>query len=251
MKFKLLTLIFLVVVSSVCYSFLGNRFSNQYVINNPDSSNKLGAGLLPIVNQTFEELKVPGAIIGVWMGGYEPWKTTLGVADLKTMQPIMLNDKMRIGSITKTFTGTVLLQLVDEGKISLSDKLNKYFPDFPNGQNITIEEVGNMTSGIYNYSEDSTFGATLTNSLTTSFTPLELIDIAEKHKPYFDPGKGMHYSNTNFILLGLIIEKITGNPLQTEIQNRILNPLGMTNSNLPESPRTWLYVYGFFSCPAN
>lgn len=204
--------------------------------------------LAPTIQQTFQELKVPGAIIGVWVGSKTPWIATMGVANLETGQPISIDDKMRIGSITKTFTGTVLLQLVDEGKISLSDKLSQYFPDYPNGQNITIDELGNMTSGLYNYSEDSAFVAELMANLKKPFTPEQLISVSEMHAPNFPPGTSFHYSNTNTILLGLIIEKLTGNSLQTEIQNRILNPLGMknttfeTSTNFPD-PHAHGYIY--------
>lgn len=204
--------------------------------------------LTPVINQWYEDIKVPGAIIGVWMKGYAPLKTTIGVADLTTNAPIRLDDKMRIGSITKTFTGTVLLQLVDEGKLTLNDKLSEYFPDFPNGENITIEQLGNMTSGIFNYSEDETFQKNLMSDLSRPFTPLELIAIAKSHEPYFAPGTSMHYSNSNTILLGLIIEKLTGSTLEFEIQKRILNRLGMSNttfendSNFPE-PHAHGYLY--------
>ncbi len=213
-----------------------------------DSLKSLDASMRPMIEQTFNELNVPGAIIGIWINGYQPWKTTLGVSDLKTRQPISVNDKMRIGSITKTFTGTVLLQLVDEGKIKLDDKLSKYFPDFPNGKNITIDELGNMTSGIYNYSESDSFGNLIMKDPLKAFTPMELVDLAMKGKPYFAPGKGFHYSNSNTILLGLIIERITGNSLQSEIQNRILNQLGMSettfelNQTFPE-PHSQGYIY--------
>ncbi|MEO8446498.1 MAG: serine hydrolase domain-containing protein [bacterium] len=183
------------------------------------------------VQQAFTDLQIPGVIIGVWMGDRAPWITTMGVSNLLTGKPISVDDKMRIGSITKTFTGTVILQLQDEGKLNISDKLSKYFPDYPNGDNITLEELGNMTSGLFNYSEDDTFGNDMMQNMKKSFTPEQLIAISQKHAPYFAPGTGMHYSNTNTILLGLIAEKITGNTLQAEIQNRILTPLGMTNSN--------------------
>lgn len=195
-----------------------------------DSLKSLDSELGKLVAETFLELKVPGMIAGVFMNGYEPWTTTMGVADIKLNQPILLYDKMRIGSITKTFTGTVLLQLADEGKISLDDKLSKYFPDYPNGGNITIEELGNMTSGIFNYSEDESFENGTFQVLQRDYTPQELITISKKHEPYFAPGTGYHYSNTNTILLGIIIEHLTGNSIQTEIQNRILIPLGMTET---------------------
>ena len=198
----------------------------------PSDSLKLESILKPLVMQDFQQLQVPGAIVGVWMKGYEPFITTFGFSNLENKTPISVSDKVRIGSITKTFTGLVLLQLVDEGKISLSDPLSKYFPDFPNGKNITIKELANMTSGIYNYTEDAMF-SDFSGSMKKNYTHQELIDIALKHPPYFPPGHSFHYSNTNFILLGMIIEKITGNSLPNEIQKRILTPLGMTNTSFP------------------
>ncbi len=231
---------------SVCILFILVLSINTNTAVSADST--LASALAPVVQESFKELEVPGAIIGVWKGDLTPWITTMGVADLQTDQPISVEDKMRIGSITKTFTGTVLLQLVDEGKISLSDKLSKYFPDYPDGDNITIEEIGNMTSGLYNYTEDQTFLSNMQKDLLKPFTPQELIAISEKHAPDFAPGTSMHYSNTNFIILGLIIEKLTGNPLQTEFQNRIFNPLGMketsfaVNSNFPD-PHAHGYIY--------
>lgn len=242
---KLLTL-FIGIVFSFYQSYDNQCFGK--LLNTADTLKSLQSQLGILVEQSFNEMQVPGAIIGVWMSGYEPWKKAIGVADMTTNAPIRLDDKMRIGSVTKTFTGTVLLQLVDEGKISLSDKLSKYFPDFPNGDNITIEEVGNMTSGIYNYSEDESWANSMLKDLNRSYTPLELIDVAKSHNPYFAPGTAMHYSNTNFILLGLIIEKLTGNSLQTEFQNRILKPLGMNNtdfavnSDFPD-PHAAGYIY--------
>ncbi|MEO8209532.1 MAG: serine hydrolase domain-containing protein [bacterium] len=239
-----LTLLFLISFFIIQNTYASDVKSSE----KSDSLKSLDSRFKLLVQQAFEELKVPGAIIGVWMGGYEPWTTTFGVADLKTNQPILMSDKMRIGSITKTFTGTVLLQLVDEGKLSLSDKLSKFYPDYPNGQNITIEEIGDMTSGIYNYSEDESFVDGMMKDMTKPYTPQELISISEKHEPYFAPDSGFHYSNTNFILLGLIIEKLTGNSLQTEIQNRIVNPLGMKettfeiNSTFPD-PHAHGYLY--------
>jgi D-alanyl-D-alanine carboxypeptidase len=254
MKIKLI--IFLC-FASVIFSQSSYAFSDKDHIKS-DSLKSLDSELGNLVVQTFLDLKVPGAIVGVFMGGYAPFTEAIGVQDLETKQPMILNDKMRIGSITKTFTGTVLLQLVDEGKISLNDKLSKYFPDYPNGQNITIEELGNMTSGIFNYSEDDIFVKDFLSNISKPFTPEELIDISKKHEPYFAPGTDFHYSNTNTILLGLIIEKITGSLLQTEIQNRILNPLGMkettfaTDTTFPDPhPQGYYYMDSTSSEPTD
>ncbi|MBK8982620.1 MAG: beta-lactamase family protein [Ignavibacteria bacterium] len=226
-----------------------SAFDNDRLWNNIISkSDPLELLLNSKVEQTFMDLEIPGAIVGVWKGDSDNYIKTFGVSDIVTNTPINTDDHMRIGSITKTFTGTVLLQLYDENKINLTDKLSKYFPDFPNGENITIDMLGSMTSGIYNYSENENFQNTLMNNLDTTFTPDELIDIAKAHTPYFPPGEGFHYSNSNTVLLGLIIEKITGNSLTSEIQNRIFTPLGMINSLFATDtyfpdPKSQGYIY--------
>ncbi len=247
MKNKFIISVFILTLFAFT-GFTNNAPYSKKVPKNSDSLKSVSSSLARTIVETFQELKVPGAIVGVFIGGYEPFAEPFGVQNLELNQPIVLYDKMRIGSITKTFTGTVLLQLVDEGKISLSDKLSKYYPDFPNGDNITIQMLGDMRSGIYNYTEDSVFQADFFKDMSLRFTPEELIAVARKHPPYFPPDSSFHYSNTNTILLGLIIEKLTGNSLQSEIQNRILNPLGMkettfaTDSSFPD-PHAHGYLY--------
>lgn len=218
------------------------------------AKDSLEAQLAPAVTQRFKELGVPGAIVGVWKQGYQPWKATFGVSDLASGTPIQLNDKMRIGSITKTFTGTVFLQLIDEGKVSLDDPVSKYLPAIPNGKNIKIRQIGNMTSGLFNYSLDDALGKKMSAYPDTPWTPQELVAVAFQHPPNFPPGQEASYSNTNTVLLGLIIEKITGNSLQNEIRKRITAPLGMqqttfaTDGKMP-NPHSQGYLYGTFSDP--
>lgn len=244
-KIQISVILFLIIIS---FFIIRDIDARGAFIKSTDSLKSLDSELGKLIAETFLDLKVPGMIAGVFMGGYEPWVSKMGVQNISLNQPILLNDKMRIGSITKTFTGTVMLQLVDEGKISLDDKLSKYFPDYPNAENITINELGNMTSGIFNYGEDDMFDKDFLKNMDKQYTPIELIAIAEKHSPYFAPGKDFHYSNTNTIFLGLIIEKVTGNSLQLEIQKRILDPLGMkettfeTGTNFPE-PHAQGYFY--------
>ncbi|HMQ69078.1 MAG TPA: serine hydrolase domain-containing protein [Ignavibacteria bacterium] len=214
--------------------FIQTGYSN--ILNNNQKINGIpcvqdNSDLSDVVRKAFEDMKIPGAIIGIWTGDEQLLLMSPGVSDITTDKPLTPDDKMRIGSITKTFTGTVLLQLAGEGKIKLSDKLSQYFPDYPNGDNITIEMLGNMKSGLFNYTEDEEFVKNMMADLTKAYTPEELIEISLKHEPYFPPGTSMHYSNTNTILLGLIIEKLTGNSLESEIQNRILTPLEMKNTS--------------------
>jgi D-alanyl-D-alanine carboxypeptidase len=217
----------------------------------------LEAQLRPVVAQWIKEHPgLPGAIVGVWVKGYQPWKATFGVGDRRTQAPIQLNDHVRIGSNTKTFTGTVILQLADEGKLSLDDKVAKYIPAITTlrngkGGEITIRQLGNHTSGIFDYSAADSFQTSYGNNTSESWTPQQLLAIALKNKPYFDPGQGWTYSNSNTVILGLIAEKITGNSIASEIQTRILNPLGMTQTSFPTTvalPKPYAHGY-FYSDP--
>lgn len=189
---------------------------------------KLQAATDSVVQTT----KVPGvvALVVDHKRGID-WLYTAGYSNIDEKLPMNGDHIFRIGSNTKTMTGTVLLQLVDEGKIALNDKLSKYYPEYPSADKITISMLLDMKSGYFNYSED------LENFLQVEFSnpsrvwqPQELIDLAFTHDLYFEPGAGMHYSNTNTFILGQLIENITGNSLETEINNRIVKPLGLKNT---------------------
>lgn len=181
-------------------------------------------------------LGVPGAVVFVQSARSGSWTTSLGSSNLATHEQMNPDLHFRIGSITKTFTGTVILQLVDEGKLRLDDPVAKYLPEVPNGAHITLRELLDMRSGLYNYSEDNSFGQELEAHPDKVWTPQELVAIAFKHAPYFAPGQDFHYSNTNYILLGMMIEQVTGQPVESEFQQRIFTPLGMSHTLLP--PRT-------------
>jgi D-alanyl-D-alanine carboxypeptidase len=146
---------------------------------------------------------------------------------------VTLDDHFRIGSNTKTMTGTVLLQLAQEGRIGLDDPVSKYRPEVPDGDDITIAQLLDMRSGLYNYSEDEQFNAQLDSDPLRVWKPDELLAIAFAHPAYFAPGAGFHYSNTNLILAGLIVEQLTGHSLQDEFQQRIFGPLGLRDTLLP------------------
>ncbi|MGB3772680.1 MAG: serine hydrolase domain-containing protein [Rhodococcus sp. (in: high G+C Gram-positive bacteria)] len=148
-------------------------------------------------------------------------------------EPPDLDTKVRVGSNTKTWTGTVILQLVEEGKLSVDDPVSEYRPDVPNGENITIGQLLDMRSGLYNYSETAELNAALDNEPTRVWTPEELLEMAFANAPYFAPGEGYHYSNTNTVLLGLIAEQLDGKPLQQAFQDRLFGPLGLTDTSFP------------------
>jgi D-alanyl-D-alanine carboxypeptidase len=160
------------------------------------------------------------------------WTGTSGTAGPETDAAPAATDFTRVGSITKTITGTVLLQLVEEGLISLDDPVSKYVPDAPNGT-ATIRQVADMTSGIPSYSTDQGWQDQFFGDSAYVFTPQELLDYAKELPVSFTPGDGWEYSNTNYVIFGMIIEQLTGQPIADVFQERIFGPLGMDSTSFP------------------
>jgi D-alanyl-D-alanine carboxypeptidase len=210
------------------------------------------AKLKPLLVAKMEQLRIPGAMIYVDDPAQGCWTTAMGLGNLASREPMQVHNSMRIGSITKTFTATVILQLVDQHKLRLDDPVSKYQPEVPNGAHITIRQLLNMTSGLFTYDNDE--GFVQENFGTDPYkvwTPQELLAIAFKHPPYFAPGKGWHYDNTNYILLGLIVEQLTHLPAEQAFQRYILRPLGLHQTSLPPlsssaipDPHAQGYSYG-------
>ncbi len=208
---------------------------------------ELAAVLKEILADYMEEFGVPGALAGVWIPGKGRLIIEEGVADIETGEPIMKEDHVRIGSVTKSFTVTVILQLAEEGLISLDDPVGDYLPDVENG-GATIAELADMRSGIFNYTEDGELVMELISDLLRKWTNQELVDVANRNAPYFPPGGGWHYSNTSTVILGMIIEQVTGNFAGDEIQKRIIAPLGLIGTIYPitpDMPEPFSRGYGF------
>lgn len=148
-------------------------------------------------------------------------------------------DRFRIGSVTKSFVATVALQLVGEGRLSLADTVEDRLPGLvPNGQAITVRQLLNMTSGLFDYPDDPRiFAPFLQGDLAHAWAPHELVAVATSHAPLFAPGTGHAYCNTCYVLLGLIIEATSGNPLNAELRQRILEPLRLRATSLATTPR--------------
>lgn len=195
------------------------------------SGKEIEESLKTIMDSIIADTYVPGLVTGIWAPNEGvSFVYTTGTSDLKTNAPMDENMIFRIGSNTKTFTVTVLLQLVDEGLINLNDQLSDYLPNFPRSKEVSIEMLTNMRSGIYNYSESEDFGLIMLKNPTHFWLPEDLIAIAAEQPYYFDPGTDFHYSNTNTIIIGVIIEMITGNSLESEIRIRIIDKLGLKNT---------------------
>jgi CubicO group peptidase (beta-lactamase class C family) len=177
--------------------------------------------------------EVPGISVGIWRAGSAPEIFTAGVSDLSTGTPMNAANMHRIGSITKSFTVTRLLQLVEEGRVSLEDPISRYVPGLRNGD-ATLRQLADMTSGIFNYTEDTPFILDLLADPLRRLTDERLVAVANRHRPYFRPGAAWHYSNTNTVLLGMVIQQVTGNPLRAEITRHIIRPLRLSRTFYPE-----------------
>ncbi|MEZ0113969.1 D-alanyl-D-alanine carboxypeptidase [Catenulispora sp. EB89] len=164
-----------------------------------------------------------------------------GVADTATGAPVPLDARFRIGSATKSFVATVVLQLVGEGRLSLSDTVGHWLPGVVagngnDGSRITVNELLQHTSGIYDFAHDLPEIATAAGYQTGRFdvyTPAQLVALAMKHEPTFAPGTGISYSNTNYVLLGMIIKQVTGQTWAHEVEARIIKPLGLRHTVIP------------------
>ena len=171
----------------------------------------------------------PGVVVMVAKDGTPTLTIASGLADTKSRARAAAGDHFRVASITKMFVATVVLQLVGEGKLALSDTVQQRLPGLvPNGRRITIRELLQHTSGLYDFIDDPrVFNPYLSGHLGYTWSPRQLVKIAVSHHPLFAPGAKWSYSNTNYFLLGLIVEAVTKDTLGAELTRRILQPLGL------------------------
>lgn len=213
------------------------------------ASGRPPAGLQQVADQMIAD-GTPGVII-LTRRGHQISDVVAGLADTATGQPMQAQDRVHIGSITKTFVATVVLQLAAEGRLSLNDSVQKWLPGVITGHGyhparITIRQLLHMTSGIRDYLDDPAFtNPNNPQPLEQTWQPQQLVDIALGLGP---PVHGWVYSNTNYILLGMIIQKVTGQSPITEISRRILVPLGLRDTSFPLTSKQIPapYAHGYF-----
>src|SRR4051794_28898982 len=174
----------------------------------------------------FAKTRAPGAIVGVWIGG-KGWTATKGTAVRGRKTTPSSGDRTRIGSVTKTFTGTVILQLGEEGKLGLDEPIAKWFPEAPEAANITIRELGAMSSGIDTDTADEAITNRYFADPAMSWKPAELIAGGLSQPRKFAPGTGFFYSDTNTLMLGQIAEAVTGKTIGALLRERIFVPLSL------------------------
>jgi D-alanyl-D-alanine carboxypeptidase len=181
----------------------------------------------------------PGVIALVRDGG-RTVRVAGGYANLNTRRDLRVDDRFRVGSATKTFVAAVILQLAGEGRLGLSDTVERWLPgQVPNGGAITVRQLLNHTSGLADYApdEDDTFIRRVLADRHRVWTPGELVALGTARPPLHAPGARWSYSNTGYILLGQIVEAATGNPLETELRTRLFAPLRLRATSFDSRAR--------------
>lgn len=195
--------------------------------------------------------KFPGATLGVVLADGESFGLAVGYSNRETKTPMKGNDRMLAGSVGKTFAAATALQLVKEGRISLDDKIEKYlgkepwFARLPNAKSVTVRMLMNHTSGLVRYEFKKEFTDFLTANPMKVWTPEERLAYLLDEKPPFDAGKGWDYSDTNYIILGMIMERVTGKKFYDEAERRLIKPLKLKDTIPQTGPKMKGVVQGY------
>jgi CubicO group peptidase (beta-lactamase class C family) len=175
----------------------------------------------------------PGALVVLRTHGGAR-RAASGLARLKPADRLRATDRYRIASVTKPFTAAVVMQLVAEGRLHVSDTVERWLPGkVPNGSRITLRELLGHTSGLFDFTEDAAWIRARNANPGRVWTPAELVAIASSHPPLFAPGTDWSYSSTNYVLLGLVVEAVTKAKLGDVLQRRIFGPLGLRDTSYP------------------
>jgi D-alanyl-D-alanine carboxypeptidase len=195
---------------------------------------------------------VPGILLHVKDPRSPALQYAAGVNDLTTSTPLMPSARFRIGSVTKTFTAAIVLQLVSEGRLTLDEPIARRLPGLvTNGNRVTVRQLLNHTSGLPDYAGDPRLLAGIAKNRVWS--PVELVHLAERQRRQFAPGTAFGYSNTNYIVAGLLIEAVTGHPLARALNERIFAPLNLTQTSFParKSSIPGSTAHGYISTETN
>lgn len=199
--------------------------------------------LQSILDKNVNSLEVLGLQAYVRTSEGKTWSGASGTTDLAREHPLQRDDIIRIGSVTKAFTAVLVLELVEAGDLSLEDPLTRWFPGFPNAESITVRQLLNHSSRIPEYIPRVMLKSILPS---TYWQPEEVVDIIAQDETPFAPGNGWEYSNTNYVLLGLIAEEVSGKTVTQLLHEQILDPLDLDQTYfVPYEPAPAGPVPGF------
>jgi D-alanyl-D-alanine carboxypeptidase len=167
--------------------------------------------------------------------GRQQFTARAGTAKVDSSRPVPTDGRFRVGSITKTFVSTVVLQLVGEGEVDLDAPVQRYLPGLlPDGDKITVRHLLQHTSGLYNYTAGLPLNPDEFEAIRyKTWTPAELVALSTAKPLDFAPGTDWNYSNTNYVVAGMLVEKVTGRPYEVAVAQRILRPLGLGATSVP------------------
>ena len=193
--------------------------------------------------------RIPGAAAVVTFPDGSSWSGVSGHASLNPAEPVTSDTGFVVGSITKTFVAALVLQLAEEGALELDRPLARWLPDYPRARRITLRQLLNHTSGVFNYFEHPLYESLVFGRPSHEWTPQEILDQFGR-TPYFPPGSGFHYSNTGFVLLGLVVEEATGASLGEELRRRFFEPLALDHTHFQGDGAQAGWARGYLRSPS-
>jgi len=210
----------------------GEGGSSTGTQNNKGGAQATEDDLDAALEKSFKETDAPGVVAAVETPDYT-WVQAKGVADRASGEQMTPEVHHRIGSVTKTFTATLLLKAADDGLLSLDDTIDQYVKGVPNGDEITLRQVADMTSGIASYTESDQWVEEWSSNPNKVWKPEDLAQYGIEESPLFKPGTAWFYSNTNYVLLGLVLQQVTGKPIEQLYEEEIIRPLDLTETSFP------------------
>ncbi|GAA5032227.1 serine hydrolase domain-containing protein [Streptomyces siamensis] len=213
-------------------------------VNSPEPSQGRARQVLDVAERAERDLDLNSVVLSVTSGGKDI--VTKAVGESMTGVPARPDMRFRSGSVGIAYMATVLLQLVDEGKVRLDEPVSRWLPRVPHGDRITLRMLGSSTSGLHDYVTDPKFVAALEAAPFRHWTPQQLLDYSTGHPLWYEPGTNWSYSHANFVLLGAALEKITGTRLDRLLDERVMGPLGLhetSNSFTPDIATPVLHAF--------
>lgn len=238
---RVLGLTFAVILLAGCVPTAPRQAESPVAIGDPAKAD----AVMKIVRDTMAEAHLKAVIVRATVDGKEV--LTRAVGDSMTNVPATTNMHFRNGAVAISYVSTLLLVLVDERKVALDDKLSKWLPDVPNADRVTLGQLAQMTSGYVDYVIGNTeFEKALYEDPFRQWEPDQLLGFATSKPLLYEPGTNWNYAHTNYVLLGKAMEKATGQDMPELLEDKVLRPLGLTNtanSFTPEIPAPALHAF--------